>query len=100
MLRYVDVVLGQFGRMRRAMESRAYRPRSLRGARPIAAATGALFVRSYERGERVYLAMASRGYTGAMPPGAATTVPAVAWLGAAALLFLTWAVAALAWVLR
>ena len=27
----------------------------------------ALFIRSYERGERVYLAMVSRGYAGAMP---------------------------------
>lgn len=28
---------------------------------------GALFIRSYERGERVYLAMLSRGFAGAMP---------------------------------
>jgi len=28
---------------------------------------GALFVRSFERGERVHLAMRSRGYTGRMP---------------------------------
>ena len=28
---------------------------------------GALFIRSYERGERVHLAMMSRGYTGRMP---------------------------------
>ena len=100
MLRYVDVVLGQFARMRRAMESRAYRPRSLRGARPMAATTGALFVRSYERGERVYLAMASRGYTGTMPPAGVAAVPNSAWIGATALLFLTWAVAAIAWGLR
>ena len=33
----------------------------------MAASAGALFIRSYERGERVYLAMLSRGYTGAMP---------------------------------
>jgi cobalt/nickel transport system permease protein len=26
-----------------------------------------LFIRSYERGERVHLAMLSRGYSGAMP---------------------------------
>ncbi len=29
---------------------------------------GSLFVRSYERGERVHLAMLSRGWTGRMPP--------------------------------
>ena len=34
---------------------------------------GALFLRSYERGERVHLAMLSRGYTGTMP---FTTAPA------------------------
>ena len=34
---------------------------------PSATSAGALFVRSYERGERVYLAMASRGYVGTMP---------------------------------
>jgi len=33
----------------------------------LASSVGVLFVRSYERGERVYLAMVSRGYDGAMP---------------------------------
>jgi cobalt/nickel transport system permease protein len=33
----------------------------------MASSAGALFVRSYERGERVYLAMESRGYSGSMP---------------------------------
>jgi cobalt/nickel transport system permease protein len=37
-------------------------------------------VRSYERGERVHLAMLSRGYTGALPAGPAAAVPAQAWL--------------------
>ena len=32
-----------------------------------ARSAGALFIRSYERGERVHLAMLSRGYTGRMP---------------------------------
>ena len=30
----------------------------------LAKSAGALFIRSYERGERVHLAMLSRGYTG------------------------------------
>ena len=34
---------------------------------PLAASTGALFIRSYERGERVHLAMVSRGWSGRMP---------------------------------
>ena len=33
----------------------------------LARSAGALFIRSYERGERVHLAMLSRGYTGRMP---------------------------------
>lgn len=100
MLRYVDVVLGQFGRMRRAMESRAYRPRSLRQSQPLAAATGALFIRSFERGERVYLAMVARGYTGTMPSSGASAAPAATWAGAALLLAATWSVAGIAWVIR
>jgi cobalt ECF transporter T component CbiQ/cobalamin biosynthesis protein CbiM len=100
MLRYVDVVLAQFGRMRRAMESRAYRPRSLRASRPMAAAIGALFVRSFERGERVYLAMASRGYTGAMPSKGTGPAPAKQWVAASAFATTSWAIAAIAWTLQ
>ena len=33
----------------------------------IAQSAGSLFIRSYERGERVHLAMLSRGYDGQMP---------------------------------
>ncbi|MEJ7705112.1 MAG: energy-coupling factor transporter transmembrane component T [Geodermatophilaceae bacterium] len=35
--------------------------------RVVAQSAGALFIRSYERGERVHLAMLSRGYTGRLP---------------------------------
>ena len=100
MLRYVDVILGQFGRMRRAMDSRAYRPRSLRASRPMAAAVGSLFVRSFERGERVYLAMASRGYTGVLPAADPRAATAWLWAGAAVLLAVGWGVAAVAWAVR
>jgi cobalt/nickel transport system permease protein len=48
-------------------------------------AAGSLFIRSYERGERVHLAMLSRGYAGRMPTGPAAAVPAQAWLTALAL---------------
>ena len=50
-----------------ARVSRGYDPRWIWQARAVAASAGALFIRSYERGERVYLAMLSRGYDGAMP---------------------------------
>jgi cobalt/nickel transport system permease protein len=33
----------------------------------LARSLGALFIRSYERGERVHLAMLARGYDGTMP---------------------------------
>ncbi|HMZ14030.1 MAG TPA: CbiQ family ECF transporter T component, partial [Mycobacterium sp.] len=65
---------------------------------------GALFLRSYERGERVYLAMTSRGFDGTVPElaivGAGPRATAPQWLAA-----LTPAVAAVlvsgsAWVLR
>lgn len=67
MIRYLELVADDLNRMRVAMASRGYRPRWLWHARPLAASAGALFVRSYERGERIYAAMLSRGFTGAMP---------------------------------
>lgn len=100
MLRYVDVVLGQFGRMRRAMDSRGYRPRSLRQSRPMAAATGTLFIRSFERGERVFLAMTARGYTGTMPSSGTSGASLRMWAASGLLLTASWLVAALAWVAR
>ncbi|HJR93249.1 MAG TPA: cobalt ECF transporter T component CbiQ [Acidimicrobiia bacterium] len=67
MIRYLEVIAGELGRMRTAMTARGYDPRWISQARPIASAAGSLFVRSYERGERVYDAMLARGYTGVMP---------------------------------
>ncbi|MEV7428409.1 cobalt ECF transporter T component CbiQ [Nocardioides sp. NPDC092400] len=75
MLRYLDVVTGDLGRMLTAMRSRGCDPRSPRHWPALARSLGALFIRSYERGERVHLAMLSRGYTGTMP-AAARTAPA------------------------
>lgn len=67
MVRYLELITDELGRMRVAMASRGYDPRWLAQARPIASSAGALFVRSYERGERVHAAMLSRGFTGVMP---------------------------------
>lgn len=67
MLRYLEVIAGELGRMRTSMTARGYDPRWIGQARPIAAASGALFVRSHERGERIHRAMLARGYTGTMP---------------------------------
>ncbi len=67
MVRYLELIVAELGRMRVAMISRGYSPRWLSQARPIAASAGAMFVRSYERGERVHSAMVARGYSGVMP---------------------------------
>ena len=64
MIRYLDVVTADLGRMITAMRSRGVDPRSPRHWPALARTLGALFVRSYERGERVHLAMLSRGYDG------------------------------------
>ena len=61
MVRYGDVIGDELRRMRIARESRGATGSSLGHAKAVATSAGALFVRSYERGERVYLAMASRG---------------------------------------
>lgn len=67
MVRYVDVVADQMRRMKVARESRGFAARSVRAWPPLAASAGALFIRSYERGERVHLAMVSRGWGGRLP---------------------------------
>lgn len=67
MLRYLEVVSGEMGRMVTAMRSRGCDPRSPRHWPVLARSLGALFIRSYERGERVHLAMLARGYDGTLP---------------------------------
>jgi cobalt/nickel transport system permease protein len=105
MLRYIDVLAAEAARMRMARISRGDSPRTLHQAGAIARSVGALFLRSYERGERVYLAMLSRGFDGRVPDlagvgsaGARATAQqwAFALLPAAAAV----TVAASAWVLR
>jgi cobalt/nickel transport system ATP-binding protein/cobalt/nickel transport system permease protein len=78
MWRYLHVIGDEVERMRVAREARGYRPRGLWDARRAFGATiAALFVRSLERGERVHLAMVSRGYDGASQ-AAAPRAPAPA----------------------
>jgi cobalt/nickel transport system permease protein len=73
MLRYLDVVTAELGRMTTAMRSRGCDPRSPRHWPVLARSLGALFIRSYERGERVHLAMLARGYDGTLPDLAPNT---------------------------
>lgn len=68
MVRYLDVVTGEMRRMRIARQSRGFTGTSVKHWPVIARSAGALFIRSYERGERVHRAMLARGYTGRLPP--------------------------------
>lgn len=72
MVRYLDVVTAELGRMMTALRSRGCDPRSPRHWPVLARSLGALFIRSYERGERVHLAMLSRGYDGSLPQAGET----------------------------
>lgn len=69
MIRYLDVVSDELRRMRIARESRGFRATSVRHWGVLASTASALFIRSYERGERVHLAMIARGYDPAAPAG-------------------------------
>ena len=98
MIRYADLIAGEAGRMRIALESRAFHPRWLWEGRVLAAAAGTLFIRSYERGERVYLAMVSRGYDGFLPVGTEHSASATQWADAGALPVAGAVVSAVAWL--
>jgi cobalt/nickel transport system permease protein len=64
MYRYSFVFVEELRRMQRAMASRNYRARWLWNVPTLGHMLSALFLRSYSRGERVYVAMLSRGYEG------------------------------------
>jgi cobalt/nickel transport system permease protein len=99
MLRYMDVILDQMRRMKIARESRGFVARDIRQAPVFGKSAGALFIRAYERGERVHLAMLSRGYTGQMPMIRDLSASARDWGTAALLPCLAAATAALSWSL-
>jgi cobalt/nickel transport system permease protein len=67
MLRYMNVITDEMERMKVARLSRGFEERGIRDWKFIAGTAGALFVRSYERGERVHTSMIARGYSGELP---------------------------------
>jgi cobalt/nickel transport system permease protein len=71
--RYAFVLVDEARRMKRALDARGFSDRWLWDAASVGRMIGALFLRSYERGERVYLAMLARGFDGALP-GPATSI--------------------------
>lgn len=97
MLRYLAVVADDLHRMRIARESRGAPPGWWGQLRAVAATIGALFVRTYERGERVQQAMLARGWTGrsVLVQGRAAT--ATEWAGAAVLPLAAAVLAVVAW---
>jgi len=74
--RYIFVLVDEAERMERARDSRCYGGRWLWHAKVIGQIIGTLFLRSYERAERVYVAMASRGFDGRIPAPAEARMPA------------------------
>ncbi|AJE84799.1 MULTISPECIES: cobalt ECF transporter T component CbiQ [Streptomyces] len=99
MLRYGEVITDEMRRMRLARLSRGFEARGVRHWGVLAKSAGALFIRSYERGERVHLAMLSRGYTGAMPVIDRITASRAQWSYALALPALALVVCVLGWTL-
>jgi cobalt/nickel transport system permease protein len=101
MVRYSEVIAGEMQRMHVARLSRGDDPRWLWQTRGMAMSAGTTFVRSFERGERVHLAMVSRGFTGTMPDtDTDTPAPPGQWLAALAVPALGAALTGAAWLVR
>jgi cobalt/nickel transport system permease protein len=67
MYRYLDVLVDEFNTMRRAAESRNLLNHRARQRLVFGNMIGSLFIRTYDRGDRIHRAMLSRGYRG-IPP--------------------------------
>ena len=84
MIRYIDLLAAEASRMRMARIARGDSPRALHQAGAIANGVGALFLRSYERGERVYagdaVARIRRQGTGFRGVGAPPRAAAAQWV--------------------
>jgi cobalt/nickel transport system permease protein len=100
MVRYLDVSTDQLRRMRIARESRGFVASNPRHWPVLAHSAGAFFVRSYERGERVHLAMLSRGYTGTLPGLTSPTPAARDWVAALTPALITAMAVGAAWWMR
>lgn len=88
MIRYLEVAVGEVSRVRTAIAARLGDRTPLSEAGTLATVSGTMFIRAYERGERVHTAMLARGYAGAMPRAVEQDVrvrwsATVAWSGVA-----------------
>ncbi len=100
MLRYMHVVTDEMHRMGVARDSRGFQATGVKSWPVLGQSAGALFIRSYERGERVHLAMLSRGYTGTMPVLDPPSTTRQQWLTGLALPALALIVCLIAWGTR
>jgi cobalt/nickel transport system permease protein len=109
MYRYLGVLSGEASRMMRARASRSAEVAGRRSGGTIrwrAAATGSmvgsLFLRSYERSERIYGAMQARGFDGELRylPGPPLRPGQIAAAGIVAVAIVLFAVAGLFWLPR
>lgn len=62
MYQYIFILIDEGEKITRARDARCYGGRWIWHAHIIGYIIGALFIRSFERGERIYLAMKARGY--------------------------------------
>ena len=86
--------------MKIARQSRGFLETGIKAWPVIAKSAGALFIRAYERGERIHLAMLSRGYQGTMPTMVNTQVNSVQWVQGLMLPLSAAVVLITAWILR
>jgi cobalt/nickel transport system permease protein len=87
------VVVGDFNRMRLALAARGHEGSNITQWGPYGRAVGTMFIRTYERGERVYLAMESRGYAGVMPASSLVKATPGEWAAAVFVGMGFWAIA-------
>jgi cobalt/nickel transport system permease protein len=79
MVRYADVVAEEWRRMTMARAARGFSATGVRSWQVLGRSAGVLFIRSYERGERVHRAMLARGYDGRMPDSGRSAAAAGEW---------------------
>ncbi|MBI4665093.1 MAG: cobalt ECF transporter T component CbiQ [Nitrospinae bacterium] len=77
--RYLFVLIEEVKRMKRARDLRFYGGRWLWQAGTAGQMAGSLFLRSFERGERVYNAMLSRGFDGVFRGGSGRPLNGMDW---------------------
>lgn len=108
MYRYLAVMSDEASRMLRARASRSAQAEGRAGgslgwrARTTGALVGSLFLRAYERSERIYAAMQSRGFEGEFHHMTVRRIGAREWLALAALVgvLVAWQVSAHSWLPR